>query len=251
MNLLDKLIEDFVMEVIGRDVLELVNYLKKNRNVSEFKLAEKLDLTVNQTRNMLYRLYSYSLVDFSRKKDKKKGWYIYYWDLNLKRVLEAALAHKENRLEVLKGLLKKEEAGQYFSCPDGDVRLGFEQAIEHGFKCPECDKVLVQDNNARKIQRLTKTIAEIEVEIREGKEIKVEVREEPKREVKKRKRKAKRKQVKRKKAKKKARKKAKSGKKVISRKERVKKKQVRKKYVKRKAVRKKKPVKRRVSRRKR
>ncbi|MBS3150870.1 hypothetical protein J4443_00630 [Candidatus Woesearchaeota archaeon] len=178
MNPLDKLVDDFISEAIGKDVLELVQYLKKRENVSEFKLAEHFNLTVNQIRNMLYRLYAHSLVDFTRKKDKKKGWYIYYWDFYLKRALDAALAHKEKRLGILKELLKREETGQYFSCPDNDVRLGFEQAIEHGFKCPECDKILVQDNNSRKIQRLMKSIEELEGEIKTGKEAAIKRAEE-------------------------------------------------------------------------
>ncbi len=178
MDLLDKIVDDFISEAVGKDVLGLVQYLKKKENVSEFKLAEHFNLTVNQIRNMLYRLYAHSLVDFTRKKDKKKGWYIYYWDFYLKRALEASLAHKEKRLEVLKDLLKREETGQYFSCPDNDVRLGFEQAVEHGFKCPECDKVLVQDNNARKIQRLMKTIEELEEEIKNGRGIVIQRKEE-------------------------------------------------------------------------
>ena len=71
MDLLDKIVDDFISEMVGKDVLELVQYLKKRENVSEFKLAEHFNLTVNQIRNMLYRLYAHSLVDFTRKKDKK------------------------------------------------------------------------------------------------------------------------------------------------------------------------------------
>jgi len=245
MNLLDKLIDDFILEVIGKDVLDVVQYLKKKDNVSEFKLAEKLELTVNQTRNMLYRLYSYSLVDFTRKKDKKKGWYIYYWDFYMSRALDVALMHKKKRRDLLKDLLKKEETGQYFSCPDGDVRLGFEQAIEHGFKCPECDKVLVQENNSRKIQTLTKSIGELDKEIEEGSEIVIEKKKEkpakrkPRKARKKVTRKTKKKPAKRKPARKKARK--------IQRKKRT---PARRKTFKRKPARKK-PIKRRKGRRKR
>ncbi|MBI2105507.1 hypothetical protein HYT56_01565 [Candidatus Woesearchaeota archaeon] len=178
MNILDKITDDFISEIIGKDVLNLLQYLRKKSNVSEFKLAEKLNITVNQTRNMLYRLYSYSLVDFTRKKDKKKGWYIYYWDFYPDRALNVALTHKNKRLEILKNLLKKEETGQYFSCPDNDVRFLLEQAIEHGFKCPECDKVLVQENNTRKIQNMMRTIDELEKEINEVNKILTEKREE-------------------------------------------------------------------------
>src|SRR3989344_7205070 len=109
MNLLDKVIEDFLTENIGKDVIALYQLLNGKAPISEFVLAEKLNLTVNQVRNMLYRMYTFTLVDFTRKKDKKKGWYIYYWDFYLKRALDAALAHKEKRLGILKELLKREE----------------------------------------------------------------------------------------------------------------------------------------------
>ena len=180
MKMLDKVIEDFLMENVGKDVVVLYQLLNGKEPVSEFVLAEKLTLTVNQVRNMLYRMYTYSLVDFIRKKDKKKGWYIYYWGFDNRRGLEVALEHKEKRLELLRTLLKNEETTQYFSCPDNDVRFNFETAIEHDFKCPECDKVLVQDNNSRKIQRLQKTILELENEIKEIKEVKIEKKEEVK-----------------------------------------------------------------------
>jgi len=184
MNLLDKVIEDFLAETIGKDVVVLYQLLKGKEPVSEFTLSEKLNLTVNQVRNMLYRLYSYSIVDFTRKKDKKKGWYIYYWGFDIKKALSTAIEHKEKRLDLLRNLLKNEETGQYFSCPDGDVRFTFEDAIDHDFKCPECDKVLVQDNNSRKIQRLQKTISEFEAELKESKEIKVEVKEKTEKKIK-------------------------------------------------------------------
>src|SRR3989344_2041173 len=174
MNLLDKVIEDFLTENIGKDVIALYQLLNGKAPISEFVLAEKLNLTVNQVRNMLYRMYTFTLVNFTRKKDKKKGWYIYYWEFDKRIGLEVAVENKEKRLEILRTLVKNEETTQYFSCPGNDVRLNFETAIEHDFKCPECDKVLVQDNNSRKIQRLQKTISELEIELKEIKEIKIE-----------------------------------------------------------------------------
>ena len=180
MKVIDKVIEDFLIENVGKDVIALYQLLNGKAPISEFVLAEKLNLTVNQVRNMLYRMYTFSLVDFTRKKDNKKGWYIYYWEFDNRKGLGVAIEHKEKRLELLRSLLKNEETTQYFSCPDGDVRLNFENAIEHDYKCPECDKVLTQDNNSRKIQRLQKTISEMENEVKEIREIKIERKEEDK-----------------------------------------------------------------------
>ena len=72
MGLDTETVTELVEEIAGKDVVELVELIKGKEHVSEFKIAEKLDLTVNQVRNMLYRLYSHNLVSFIRKKDKNK-----------------------------------------------------------------------------------------------------------------------------------------------------------------------------------
>ena len=64
---------ELVREIAGKDVIPLIEFLNDKDYISEFVLADKLKLTVNQVRNMLYRLYSSNLVSFVRKKDKKKG----------------------------------------------------------------------------------------------------------------------------------------------------------------------------------
>ncbi|MBW2995229.1 hypothetical protein KY312_02665, partial [Candidatus Woesearchaeota archaeon] len=79
MRMTNKLVEKVVMDTAGEDTLPLVIELKNKKNYSEFKLAENLKVEVNQVRNMLYRLLKYNLVTFIRRKDKRKGWYIYYW----------------------------------------------------------------------------------------------------------------------------------------------------------------------------
>ena len=94
-------IEDLIHIIIGEDVIPLTKILHAKDNISEFKLAEMLNVTVNQTRNMLYRLNEQNLVSFIRKKDKKKGWYIYYWSLNKKRVGESIVKVKQKQFECL------------------------------------------------------------------------------------------------------------------------------------------------------
>ena len=95
------MIEDVVAEAAGPDVVQLVKVLRNKANVSEFTLAEKIKCEINQTRNMLYRLYENNLVTFIRKKDKKKGWYIYYWTFNEPRVKEIYLNLKKQKLAKL------------------------------------------------------------------------------------------------------------------------------------------------------
>jgi transcription initiation factor TFIIE subunit alpha len=165
LKLSNAVIEEVVAKVAGADVVPLVHELKNKKNVSEFKLAEKMNLEVNQTRNMLYRLYQANMVSFLRRKDKKKGWYIYYWTFhpNSLKHLMSELRRKE--LSSLSDILKKEEEGNFYVCPNKCIRLSFDSVFDFGFKCPECGEIMITDNNSEKVDVMKKRIEKLEREI--------------------------------------------------------------------------------------
>jgi len=162
MKLDSEALNELVREIAGKDVVSLVELLKDKENISEFVLADKIKITVNQVRNMLYRLYSHNLVSFIRKKDKKKGWYIYYWTFDNYKAREEIFKLKKRKIENLKRLLAREIEGNFFICPDKCIRLKFEDALEYSFKCPECGKILDKEDNTRKIERIKREIKDIE-----------------------------------------------------------------------------------------
>jgi transcription initiation factor TFIIE subunit alpha len=169
MRLTNKIVEDVVSEVAGEDVVPLVNAIKNKKNVSEFKLAESIKEEVNTTRNMLYRLYDNNLVSFVRKKDKKKGWYIYYWTFDSKKIKHLLSNLKKKRLTKLKDRLEREKSNHFYSCPTKCIRLDFDQSMEFEFKCPECGELIEQEDNAEEIQKLETEIKELETELKQAK----------------------------------------------------------------------------------
>jgi len=162
----DKEIEDVTSKVAGEDVIKLVKALKNKKNVSEFKLADAIKKEINLTRNMLYRLYDSNLVSFIRKKDKKKGWYIYYWTFNTDRIKYLTKQIKKQRLEQLKERLEREKSSSFFTCKNQCIRLNFEQATDFEFKCPECGDLLEQVDNTSKIAELEKETGKLEKELK-------------------------------------------------------------------------------------
>lgn len=164
MKLSNKLIEAVVSEVAGEDVIPLVKALRNKTNVSEFKLAENIKEEINITRNMLYRLLDANLVSFMRKKDKQKGWYIYYWTFNPNRVKDLSQKLKEKRLEKLKERIEREKNGDFFTCKNQCIRLDFEQSTDFQFKCPECGELLDLEDNKEKIKEIEKEIKKLEKE---------------------------------------------------------------------------------------
>jgi transcription initiation factor TFIIE subunit alpha len=162
----DKILADVIVEVAGKDVLPLVKALKNKKNVSEFKLADAIKQEINLTRNMLYRLYDNNLVSFIRKKDKKKGWYIYYWTFNPKRIKELVRNLKKTKVERLKERLTREKSTNFFTCANKCIRLDFDQATEFEYKCPECGEILQQEDNVPRIKELEKELQKLEKELK-------------------------------------------------------------------------------------
>ncbi|MBU0906706.1 MAG: hypothetical protein KKD18_02900 [Nanoarchaeota archaeon] len=158
-RLLKKIIGDFA----GQEAEKLVDLLFKKQNVNEFLIAKKMNLTINQTRNMLYKLADSGLVQFIRKKDKKKGgWYTYFWTLKIKRCLlkyKEKLEEEKNKLLQQLGSRQKE---RYYYSPGADLEYTEEEAILHDYTCPETGEVLQLKDNTPEIEKIKSSINEID-----------------------------------------------------------------------------------------
>ena len=88
MKIQQKDMEDMIVEISGKEALPVYKLLKGKDNVNEFIIANKLKISINQIRNILYKFEQYNLVSSSRKKDRKKGWYIYFFTFNQKQAEE-------------------------------------------------------------------------------------------------------------------------------------------------------------------
>jgi transcription initiation factor TFIIE subunit alpha len=153
---------DVLKQVIpDDDAQEIIFYLRGKSNISEFIIAEELDLEIHRTRNLLYKLLDSNLVTFKRKKDKIKGWYICYWDFNESNVIHLEEKFKRETIEKIKQRLENETSGFFYMCRYAHARQGFDIAFENNFKCPECGELMNQVDNTRTIEFLQKRLAEL------------------------------------------------------------------------------------------
>ena len=167
MKIPDNYIKELVQGIGGDRAVNLVFLIKDKENVSEFKIADKMGITVNEVRNSLYRLQDKNIVYFTRKKDKKKGWYIYFWTFDMPRARDLMLEMKQSRKEELNKILREEKQGNIYVCPNKCVRITGEEALEHQFKCTECDSVLVEDNIEKRTDKIRKELEKLNLEIDE------------------------------------------------------------------------------------
>ena len=157
-----RLITNVVKELVGEEALPIVFYLRGKTRISEFIIAEELNIEIHLTRNILYRLLEHNIVSFLRKKDKIKGWYICYWDFNETMIEYIASKIKKNKLDHLNERLNREVANHFFMCKNACVRMDFDKSIEFNFHCPECGKIMNQQDNTRTIQFLKERIGEFQ-----------------------------------------------------------------------------------------
>jgi transcription factor E len=162
-----KFLKSIVENLINKQATPIIDLLIGKKHVNEFLIAKKLGLTINQTRNILYKLSDFGLVSFIRKKDKRKGWYIYYWTLDTEKCLiklEQALIKK---IEGFNSKLQSREAKNYYICKSCNIEVGEETALEHGFSCEECADVYELSNKDGPIKevkaKITKTEKNLEV----------------------------------------------------------------------------------------
>jgi transcription initiation factor TFIIE subunit alpha len=165
-RLTEKKIQEVVRSVCGADVLPLVKKLKGKENISEFKLADQLKADIKRVRNTLYRLYGANLVQFTRKKDKKKGWYIYYWTFKPEQIRFLYKRLKVEELDMLHEKIQTESNEQHFVCVNKCVRMDFEQAINFEYRCPECGELTMQEGKEKRLESIKKRIIELEKEVK-------------------------------------------------------------------------------------
>ncbi|MEK6888531.1 MAG: hypothetical protein AABW80_00300 [Nanoarchaeota archaeon] len=157
------LLKQIVASISGTASIGLVDLLYGKKNVNEFLIAKKLNMTINQTRNILYKLADEGLVSFVRKKDSKKGgWYTYFWTLNSGKSLARFNGKLSEELQKLKSHLENRRAGRFYYSPSADLEYTEEQALINDYTCPETGEVLVLKDTNSEVKELEKQVVKLE-----------------------------------------------------------------------------------------
>ncbi len=161
-----ELLKGIVSSIVGEGAIKIVDILYNKKNVNEFMIAKKLNMTINQTRNVLYKLADHGLVSFIRKKDSKKGgWYTYFWTLDTGKSLELLRAQLAKKIDELEKELEERKKKRFYYSPDIDVEYTEEQALEYDFICPETGEVMQLKESDEIVSKLEKKIFELKSEL--------------------------------------------------------------------------------------
>ena len=173
--MLDQLLRETVAVTVGKGAEPIADLLHSNKPVNEFNIAKKLEITINQTRNLLYKISDHGLLISERKKDKKKGWYTYYWKFNVMKCLEFLKRRLLESREKIENQINRREEKQFYVCEYCNLEHSEDEAILMDFTCDECGELFTTKDNSNLVAGLKKNLEKIdsklgEIEVEIGKE---------------------------------------------------------------------------------
>lgn len=159
--MLKTFLKEVVTLIVGKQAEEVVDMLDGKKYVNEFLIAKKLGITINQTRNILYKISDYGLISSIRKKDKRKGWYTYFWKIEILKSLEFLEGIVSKKLDQLNNQLKSRETKEFYVCEQCNVEFNAENALLHNFTCRECGNVYTLKDSTKLIRELKREIGKL------------------------------------------------------------------------------------------
>ena len=137
--------------------------LDADDETTDEKIAELSKVKLNIVRKILYILNENKLTQFKRVRDKRSGWFVYYWAESFDNLPILLEERREMVIEKLETRMQFEEQNYFFQCNNGcEGRLIFIEAMDLNFICPNCSGGhLEEDRNAVKVQFLKDTIIKL------------------------------------------------------------------------------------------
>jgi len=168
----EEFFKEAVISVVGKQAEEITNYIDSKKYTNEFLIAKKLGITINQLRNILYKLSDEGIVSSVRKKDKRKGWYTYFWRIEILRSLGFLKHALEKKINQMNHQIESREKKNFYICKRCNVEFNEENALLRDFTCSECGEVFVMKDNTKLLKELKKNL---DKEMKEFRLIKEEI----------------------------------------------------------------------------
>ncbi len=152
---------EFLEELLGEGGVEVASTIYDNEFTDE-EISKETGIRVNTVRKVLYRLYDNRLASYRRTRDKKTGWFIYYWRMDLNKASEIMQNLEREYLQKLLQRLEDERSNMFFRCDNGCDKVAFDIASEYHFKCPGCSGTLSYFDNGTIIQDLEEQVKRLQ-----------------------------------------------------------------------------------------
>ncbi|RLG18822.1 hypothetical protein DRN75_00790 [Nanoarchaeota archaeon] len=174
----NKIVKERLKELGGDQVIEVCKIIlsKRLKKANEFEIAEKMKLKVNKVRAILYKLHAKKVVTYTRKRDKRKGWYIYIWSLKPRDIVKFAMNETYNEIRAIEREIREYKEGkEFYICEDCGVRVRLIEAMKQMFTCNYCGEPLKKEDTESKIKQAEARIRNLESQLYKLKKLMKEV----------------------------------------------------------------------------
>lgn len=159
-DLNDPVVRGYLIRLVGEDGLVMIERMPDGE-VTDEQIAEATEVVLNVVRRTLFIMSENKLAICRRERDSNSGWLTYLWHLDMTDI-EPQLAKEKKRLAKNLDLrLDFEEDNVFYVCPDGCVRMMFNDAAENEFLCPMCGEDLTFRDNVDFTDALKKRLKAI------------------------------------------------------------------------------------------
>lgn len=156
-DLKDRVIRGYLISLVGEDGLKMIEGMPEGE-VTDEQVAENTGILLNTVRRSLFILYENKFAICRRERDSNSGWLTYLWHLDFSGIGHQLSREKKKLTRNLKTRLDFEENNVFYVCPQGCVRLLFDEATETEFLCPMCGEDLTYYDNTHFVEILKKRI---------------------------------------------------------------------------------------------
>ncbi|AKB73902.1 Archaeal transcription factor E [Methanosarcina lacustris Z-7289] len=145
------------MSLVGEDGLKMIGDMPEGE-ITDEEIATKTGVLLNTVRRTLFILYENKFAIVVRERDSNSGWLTYLWHLDFSGIEHQLMREKKKLLRNLKTRLEFEDNNVFYTCPQGCVRLLFDEATETEFLCPMCGEDLAYYDNSLFVGVLKKRV---------------------------------------------------------------------------------------------
>ena len=158
----DPLVKTLLINIVEDESnLPIVEALNDGVETDE-EIANKTGIKLNIVRKILYRLCDMGLASYKRSKDPETQWFTYSWKFEKEEIINRIKKDSERYLKMLNEELYREENNMFFVCPQGHVRLDFDESSDYEFICPACGEELEFQDNTETIEQIKEDIKMVE-----------------------------------------------------------------------------------------
>ncbi len=146
-DLNDPVVRGYLLQLLGEEGIQIIENMPEGE-VTDEAIAEATGVLLNVVRRNLFVMNENKLATCRRERDSSSGWLTYLWQLDLDDITNQLSKEKRRLVKNLQTRLDFEDGNVFYACPEGCIRIFFNDAAECQFLCSVCGEDLTfQDNH--------------------------------------------------------------------------------------------------------